>query len=243
MTASELLDLANDPTLIKGIYQTCDQWCMYCRATARCLAFRCNPTTPWMRDDAPGAHRDDDDHDRLFASMLEAKFLADAEGCLAPPEVEVMLSRDRHRQRRMFAIDDPLERMGRRYMMASEAYLVARPDYPLAIAHRATGPTPLEVFVWFHVLVPARIFRALLNASDAEAGDAERRRDALASARSALVGIDRSIQALTALAAEDDDPRVEFLLAHLRRLGPALEQRFPTARAFVRRGLDDLVIG
>ena len=32
-----------DPTLITGIYGTCDQWCMYCPATERCLAYRCSP--------------------------------------------------------------------------------------------------------------------------------------------------------------------------------------------------------
>jgi len=34
---------ALDPTLIPGIYNACDQWCVYCPATARCLAYRCQP--------------------------------------------------------------------------------------------------------------------------------------------------------------------------------------------------------
>jgi hypothetical protein len=31
---------AQDPTLVAGIYNMCDQWCMYCHATAWCLAYR-----------------------------------------------------------------------------------------------------------------------------------------------------------------------------------------------------------
>jgi hypothetical protein len=236
MTATDLLDLARDPALVKGIYQVCDQWCMYCRAAPRCLAFRCNPTVQHMPDDPPGASADADD--RLYESMVQAKWLADAEGRLAPPEIEAMLSNDRQRQRQVFSLDDPLERMGRSYMMLADAYLSTRPDVPFRVAPRAEGPTALEVFAWFHVLAPARIFRALLNQRDATAGVAGRDRDALAAAKSALVGIDRSLAALVVIAAEDDDPRVGFLQAQLRRLGPEVERRFPGARAFIRRGLD-----
>ena len=32
-----------DPTLINGVYDTCDQWCMYCPVTERCLVYRCSP--------------------------------------------------------------------------------------------------------------------------------------------------------------------------------------------------------
>ena len=49
VTHSELLTLAKDPTLIKGIYTVCDQWCRYCAATARCLSYRCNPAASQMK--------------------------------------------------------------------------------------------------------------------------------------------------------------------------------------------------
>lgn len=39
------VQIAADPTLIPGIYDTCDQWCMYCSATRWCLAYRCGPET------------------------------------------------------------------------------------------------------------------------------------------------------------------------------------------------------
>jgi len=34
------VDVAEDRTLISGIYEHCDQWCSYCAMTARCLAYR-----------------------------------------------------------------------------------------------------------------------------------------------------------------------------------------------------------
>ena len=51
-----IVELASDPQLIPGIYNTCDQWCDYCVATERCLSFKIhrgrdtfegrNPDTP-----------------------------------------------------------------------------------------------------------------------------------------------------------------------------------------------------
>jgi hypothetical protein len=53
-----------------------------------------------------------------------------------------------------------------------------------------------------------------------------------------LIGMDRSLDALVAISAEDDDPRLESLQAHLRRLRREVEARFPSARTFVRAGID-----
>jgi len=41
MADLRFLSLATDPNLVPGIYNGCDQWCHYCPATARCLAFQC----------------------------------------------------------------------------------------------------------------------------------------------------------------------------------------------------------
>jgi hypothetical protein len=234
VSPSELMALAGDPMLIKGIYEICDQWCMYCDATSHCLAYRCCPGTTQMRE----PHESNDEDERLVESLIAAKRLADAEGRLAPPEIETMLSGDRERQQRMFRLDDPLERLGRQYMMTSAAYLSTRANGQHHASSSAAGPTPLEVVSWFHALVPARIFRAVLGAIEAREGVRGRHQDTLAAAKFALVGIDRSLDALRILAAEDDDPRIDLLASQLRRLGPAVERRFPAARGFLRPGLD-----
>src|SRR5919109_298893 len=110
-TTHEIAQLAGNPSLIKGIYEACDQWCMYCNATKHCLVYRCS------------------------------EGLAEAIGA---------------------ALSDPLENLGRMCMDIAEAYLASRLDVPFEIIHRADGPTPLEVFAWYHSLAPARVFRAVL---------------------------------------------------------------------------------
>ncbi|HUE84485.1 MAG TPA: hypothetical protein VMO26_00245 [Vicinamibacterales bacterium] len=238
VTPSGLIELARNPALIKGIYNVCDHWCMYCPATSRCLAYRCSPGVTHLREHGPGENSDEGDDDHLLESLMTIKCLAEAEGRRAPADIETFLSGDSQSLQRMFRIDDPLERQGRQYMVTSTTYLATRAASSPHASSSTAGPTALEVFSWFHVLVPARIFRALLSASEAHHGVARRGEDALGAAKLALVGIDRSIDALTTLAAEDDDPRVELLVAQLRRLGPDVERRFPAARAYLRPGLD-----
>jgi hypothetical protein len=53
-----------------------------------------------------------------------------------------------------------------------------------------------------------------------------------------LIGIDRSLDVLAALAAEEENARLDLLQAQLRRLRREVDGRFPEARAFVRAGLD-----
>jgi hypothetical protein len=226
------LQVALDPTLVKGIYDACDQWCMYCPATRRCLAYRCDP------DIESGKH---DIHrllaDRLYEGLTFLKRLCDAER-RPTPELDALLADDPRKRAELIEIDDPIERIGRRYGQLSDAYLRSRPDYPFEMQRRASGPTPFEVFAWFHLRLPAKVYRALSSAACAARGDATRREDALISAKVALIGMDRSLDALAAMAAEDEDPRLELLQAQLRRLRREVEGRFPTARSVVRPGLD-----
>lgn len=232
-TRRDLVELARDPTLIKGIHEACDQWCAYCPVTARCLAFRASGATTEraVRDPCGEGFQG------VAAGMLLLKALAQVEGRRAPPEIETMLARG-SKEHVVAALNDPLEHLGRNYMDVSEAYLSSRPDVSIEFAWRASGPTPFEVFAWYHGLAPARVFRALLCASEAAAGVEGRDEDALRAAKVALIGIDRSIDALQSMTTTDDDPRLEFLQAHLPRLRAELERRFPKARRFHRKGLD-----
>lgn len=234
LLAQPFVKAALDPNLIAGIYNYCDQWCMYCPATARCLAYRCRP---------PGATEEDPQDvfrniaDRLYESLHFVKELTSAEGRTIP-ELEAMLSSDPREIAEIPVIDDPLERMGRRYAAVSSRYLASRPDFPFIMKRHADGPTPFEVIAWFHVLIAAKIYRALASGAAAARGHAESREDALGSAKAAMISIDRSREAIGLMKIDDDDPRLDEMFAHLRRLAREIEARFPEARAFVRPGLD-----
>lgn len=223
-----------DPKLIPGIYNTCDQWCMYCPSTERCLAYRCRPDG--ARDEQP-----QDIYASIAARMYESLHLLrdlNASERRRIPELETLLAEDRRKPSAWVPVNDPLERLGRRYARVSSSYLVSHPGFPFAMKRRPAGPTPFEVFAWYHLLIAAKIYRAVAGSAAAARGEPGRREDALFSARTALLGIDRSRGALSEMQASDDDARLSDLQAQLRRLSKELEVRFPEARSILRPGLD-----
>lgn len=221
-----------DPALIHGVYNTCDQWCMYCPVTERCLAYRCSPE---LKDGEQNVFQTL--ADRLYEGMAFFKQACGAQGT-SRPELDAILADDPRAKKDLPKVDDPLERAGVRYARICGAYLVSRGDYPFDVRWRPTGPTAIEVVAWFQTLIAVKIYRALYCSAEAARGDAEKEPDSIASAKVALIGIDRSLESLTTIATTDDDPRLELLQGHLRRLKREVEGRFPEARAFVREGLD-----
>lgn len=229
------VDAALDPNLIDGVYLHCNQWCMYCPVTARCLAFKCRAPAK-----EPEETQDifENTARRMYESLHFLKALTDAEGRHLP-DLERLLSSDPRDHVKLPAVNDPLERMGRRYAVTSSRYLMSRSDYPFVMEPHADGPTPYEVFAWYHSLIAAKICRALLDSMAAARGQPECRADALASGKTALIALDESQAALQAMGREDSGARIDDMLAQLRRLGRELEGRCPEARTFVRRGLDE----
>ncbi len=235
MSDPNFLALATDPNLVPGIYNGCDQWCHYCPATARCLAFKCRP-------DAIGAGSPGNVEEQMLESMRYLKACHEAEGLQPPDDLVRLLNGEHPSSARYTPVDDPLERAGKHYAVQATAFLATSmeemPSGPLP--RRDTGPTPFEVFLYYHVLIAIKIYRAISSAGEAaRTGSARARWDADVSAKVALVGIDRSEEALHVMTLDDDDPRIESMRHGLGRLRREIERRFPAARALVRPGLDD----
>ena len=234
MDTLRLPELARDATLIKGIYESCDLMCMYCPATTHCLLYRWRPQA--LKNGHARAGSCGDDH--TLGSLQTLKHLAEIEGRQPPIEIDAFLSSDPTKRRFLMSLDDPLEKLGGSYMNLANAYLQTLPEFPVSIIPRANGPTPLEVLAWFHDLMPARIFRAVLSGRADAAGLGDRGHDAVVAAKLALIGIERSIPAVLVIIDQDDDPRLPLMLTQLQLLRHRLEARFPTARTYVRPGLD-----
>jgi hypothetical protein len=135
------------------------------------------------------------------------------------------------------ALGDPLERLARHYAVQAGALLQS------AGLNRWDGPggpqgAPLSVIAWYHVMIAAKTYRALVSAHQSAHGAAALRADANGSAKVALLAIDRSTAALHLLAEREDDARLGGLIELLDTLRFAIERRFPEARAFERPGLD-----
>jgi hypothetical protein len=230
-----VLTLAADPNLVPGIYNGCDQWCHYCPATARCLAFRGRP-------EAIGGAASGGVEEQMLESMRYLKACHEAEGLQPPEDLVRLLNGDQPSGAGCPPIDDPLEHAGKHYAVMATAFLATSvdqvPSSPLP--KRAGGPTPFEVFLFYHVLIAIKIYRAVSSAGEAaRTARAQARWDADVSAKVALVAIDRSDEALHVMTLDDDDPRIAYMRHHLARLRKDVQRRFPAARGLVRPGLDD----
>jgi hypothetical protein len=235
MADLRFLTLATDPNLVPGIYNGCDQWCHYCPATERCLAFKCRP-------DTGGGNIYENIEEKVFESMRYLKDCHEAEG-LQPPEDLLRLLNDGplSGRTRYIPVDDGLERMGKHYAVLATAFLATsdEPIPPSPLPKREHGPIPFEVFFYYHVLIAIKIYRAITSSLEAaRTGSTQARWDADVSAKVALLGIDRSDEALQVMALDDPDPRIAHMRQHLSRLRREVAARFPAARALVRPGLD-----
>jgi hypothetical protein len=237
MAKTRFLDVAADPALLPGIYNTCDSWCDYCPATDRCLAFKCRP-------DVGEGNPCVDIEERMYESMQYLKACYDAEGLQPPQDLLSLLNGERPSAtaaHRYVPIDDGLERMGKHHAMLVTAFLATceapLPSNPLP--KREHGPTPFEVVLYYHVPIATKIYRAITSSLEAaRTGSAHARWDSDVSAKVALIGIDRSDEALHVMGLDDADPRIEHIRRHLSRLRREVSARFPAARTLVRPGLD-----
>jgi hypothetical protein len=235
MADPRFLALATDPNLVPGIYNGCDQWCHYCPATSRCLAFQTQPPK------TAGGDLHDNLHHALFESLAHTLACYEAEG-LTPPAELLALAGKGHERPAYVPVDDPLEQMGKRYAIMATLFLAAR-DEPLPpgpLPKRPGGPTPFEVFLYYHVPIATKIYRAVSNSLQAaRTGSAADRWDSDVSAKVALIAIERSCDALHVMTLDGPDPRLEIMRKQLSRLRREVEARFPEARTLVRPGLDD----
>ncbi len=206
--------------LIPFVYNYCDLWCGRCAARERCLAYLSRRS---------GAPLDVDGAKALAARNPSPVARLDAE--LSDPEI----------CQREPIIGDPLEREARRYLVSANRFL-ATSGFRVGADPDDVLRAPEAVIAGLHLLIPMKVYRALLGLHRATSG-VDLLGDAMACAKLVLVGIDESLQAFGQLSAVDDDVRIADLMTQLRSLRAGVGQRFPGAEAFVRHGLDPPTAG
>jgi hypothetical protein len=220
-------EAASDSALVPGIYEHCDQWCSYCPMTAHCLAYR--RLQARQEQNGPEAFTS-------FEDVIEfTREVSAAEG-RSTPELDALLSSNPAVRASLPEVDEPLDDLASRYAFEVGRFLQRRGWMPPV--QSPPQPSPIDVVAWYYLLIETRVARALARSVQAARGRADRMADANGCAKMVLIGIDRSRAALRRLRGARDDGRVASLLETLERLAPAIEQRFPSARAFIRPGLD-----
>ena len=225
---TSLVELARDPRFIPLLHNYCDNRCAQCRLTRRCLLLEAHARAACRSSsDEPQAHGLEVARAILDAAVPGTEAIAALSMRLGDPDSPPD----------SVALGHPLEFLARHYARQAGSYLGSLQG---RIAEDWPPDSPFEVVAWFHGLIAAKTYRALVGEHGA-AGSPQLLFDALGSAKLVLVAIDRSISAWQAIAQVDTDARVSGLIELLGALKTAVEIRFPAAQAFVRPGLDDPV--
>jgi hypothetical protein len=251
-----LIDLANNPNFISGIYNYCDRWCERCPFTSRCMVY----ATEQEDDDGDPQTRDitNEAFWRKLASIFEEtkQMMADW-----AKEAGIDLS----------LVDEAAneQREKRRSDAARDELALAATDYASTVTKWFTGfdqvlnatdlaPNEVEadeleqmgeareVIHWYQYQIAVKLMRALSSRSNeaewqAEADDEAK--DSDGSAKVTLIGIGRSISAwrLMQICLPERTESIIPMILELERLRQRTELRFPKARDFVRPGFDEVL--
>lgn len=233
---------------IEGIFNYCDYWCERCAFTSRCTNYQMGK----MLNENAGindiSNKEYWEHmGNLLAATFEflrekmAEMGYEVNKKLTEEETEAMERSDEEVEK------EPVVVKARAYLQAyhewHEANIAAIDARNENLRVAGAGDVSqiddaLSVTTWYSTLIPAKLFRASLQALT---DDHTEIYDSNGSARVALSGIERSLSAFTVLIEqlpeyEDDILNFMIMLSTLRTM---LLARFPGALSFHRPGFDD----
>ena len=258
MNTKDLIELADNPDFISGIYNYCDRWCERCPFTSRCLLYA---TEKEDEDDDPESR---DIRNAAFWKKLESIFKQTQEMITARAEengvdlssVDAEEAVEEHRRQMDDARSSELASAAENYAWQVQRWFEEVLGMPTSDDSGAVATEPddeegnvqdaTEVIRWYQFQIAAKIVRALMSRGD-EDEDEEAMEESLSrtsdgSIKVSLIAMDRSISAWRIMQRslpDQADSIVPMLLA-LERLRQSTEKAFPNARDFIRPGFDEV---
>jgi hypothetical protein len=254
MRSKDLIDLADDPNLIPGIYNYCDRWCERCAFSARCLVYI---TEKADEDDDPASR---DINNAAFWQKLASIFAqthemisawAEENGVDLSPSV-LAEAKEHNDGQRIQTKNHPLAKAAEAYAIAVSQWFENEFKQVEVFSDTAAGSNEnierdeevndyLAVIRWYQFLIAAKLIRGISSRFEEDEYSDEEWRDSEGSAKVALIAIDRSISAwslMSELRSENADS-IRKLLLDLEKLRLHAEREFPGARDFIRPGFDE----
>ncbi len=248
---NSLLKLAKSGKFIPGIYNYCDRWCERCTMTARCLNFAQEKAA---KEDATDPETNDLNNEKFWESLhlsfqvtlellqeeaqrrgIDLNNLPDVER-KKPAKKPVEKMADQYSKQMMRWLKENRETLKQK---AGQLLLIANNDETALQFANAW-----EVVQWYSVFISAKVHRAHFDLEERipeKDDEYSTYSDNLGSAKIALIAIDRSVSALSAMYSVmpgNEDEYLEFL-ALLSQIKKLMLETFPDAMDFRRPGFDD----
>jgi len=264
MDKNRLLEMADNPELIPGIYNYCDRWCERCDFTSRCLQFQMEQEEEDLASTSSTTEELNAEFwekvTNAFSMAIELiKDIAEREGIdLDHDDTEEEMAERRKNHEK--ACSHPCSQAALAYSDMVDAWFEstkesweekdaellpeAQPSLPHMNPVREAYDMrdAAEVIRWYQYFIYPKVARALEGKLQGVSRTQEGMpRDSDGSAKVAMIAIDHSIGAWGKLHREFPDKKDETLriLVHLERLRRSMEGVFPNARAFIRPGFDE----
>jgi len=253
-------NIVHNPDHIPGIYNYCDRWCERCPFTARCLTYRMEEE----RRREAGKIREKDDSGTTDVWQEVKKTLDETIELLKDLMQERGIDIDKIETDEEYMISEveirensrahPLTRMSQAYITLTKAWMEGHEQMLEEAGIREETPPAgrdektvrlwdaAKIIRWYFFQISVKIQRALQGKQRHEGSPEDAYgSDSDGSAKVALLGIDRSLQAWHTLlelfpAEEETIADIMILLGRLRK---KTEEEFPRARSFRRPGFDD----
>jgi len=247
--------------IIPGIHNYCDRWCERCSFTTRCSVYT-------QEQGASNAEKDITNTafwERLSENFARAKQMLHEKAKELGIDLEALVKasekeEEQREQKRQSQRTNPLmllcfryselTREWRKQSAVSEKADRILQDYEMGLVsieeakkEANTIKECLEVIGWYEHFIAAKLMRALSGKSDDDGWEKENgfQRDYDGSAKIALIGIDRSMQAWIKLfeLLPDQEDSLLPILATMEKIKTMAVGEFPEAQTFMRPGFDE----
>lgn len=232
--------------LISGIHNYCDRWCERCDFTARCRVAA-------MERELTDEERDIN-HDAFWQKLKDA--FAEAKQALienaeehgidlqnAISDEEFKEIKDREHE---FIEGDELSALSDQYWKSAKKSLDASDEWVVfSPLDDHTRDEMLAILGWYLFFVPAKLRRGLHGLLDydgtyLEGQLTDPQSDANGSIKVALIAVERSLMAWTALMSRENASVIRPHIEVLKTIKRKVDAKFPHAMEFVRPGFDEL---
>lgn len=263
MNKDLLFALIQNPNLIAGIYNYCDGWCERCKFTSNCLNYK------MMEEGVPDLKSTEHDTeseassamenlDEMFQLSMELLNQAAKDLGMELPKQSEDFNAEEEEEKDDLIFNSQIMRQADQYSELVDNWFADFESLLYVGSHSLKELFDFkeeeemsqvesmvfdksEIIRWFQFIIPSKLFRALRSkANTEETGNEFYAHDSTASAKVALISIDKSIEAWTSYmnqfpGVEDRMLPILLLLSGLRTL---TEEEFPQSRNFVRPGFD-----
>ena len=232
-------------TEIPSIHNYCDRWCERCTFTSRCAVYAAEQE---QTDEEKDLNNDVfwRSLSNNFAVAKQMLFEKAEELGIEIEEIDEAEARERRILSRQVIDADTLTKLSARYIKESKKLIEVQDIWMRSSP--LDGQTQVDYFEiigWYQIFISAKIQRGLSGILDLAGNeDAEvlndSQSDANGSIKVALIAIQRSEMAWSALQIPQNSALIDSMLFLLKRIRQSVEEKFPHARDFIRPGFDEI---